>query len=87
MEYFQHLLDLMGRAERTAGSRLGDLGSGGATPDDFRFGVETRIQVTAAHVLLQADVGTASAQSDICLHWRCSMLAPDASVQQLADGW
>ena len=46
-EYFQHLLSLMERAERTAGSRLGDLGSAGATPDAFRFGVETRIKVHA----------------------------------------
>lgn len=45
-EYFQHLLDLMGRAERTAGGRLGDLGDAGATPDAFRFGLETRIQVS-----------------------------------------
>ena len=46
-EYFQHLLSLMERAERTASSRLGDLGAAGATPDAFRFGVETRIQVRA----------------------------------------
>ena len=58
-EYFQHLLSLMERAERTAGSRLGDLGSAGATPDAFRFGVETRIQVQALHVVLthHIDVG------------------------------
>jgi hypothetical protein len=39
----------MERAERTAGSRLGDLGPAGATPDAFRFGVETRIQVRVSH--------------------------------------
>lgn len=44
-EYFQHLLTLMERAERTAGSRLGNMGTADATPDAFRFGVETRIQV------------------------------------------
>jgi hypothetical protein len=42
----------MERAERTAGSRLGDLGSAGATPDAFRFGVETRIQVQAMRASL-----------------------------------
>lgn len=46
MEYFQYLMELMARAERTAGGRLGDLDVGAATPDAFRFGLQTRTQVS-----------------------------------------
>lgn len=45
MEYFQHLLELMARAERTAAARLGAAPSDSATSDAFRFGLENRIQV------------------------------------------
>lgn len=47
-------MDLMGRAERTAGGRLGDLGAAGATPDAFRFGVESRIQVCTGRAAARA---------------------------------
>lgn len=48
VEYFQYLLDIMARAERTAIGRLGGEPGGSDTPDAFRFGLETRIQVGAA---------------------------------------
>lgn len=38
-------MELMTRTERTGGARLGDLPVGTATPDAFRFGLQTRTQV------------------------------------------
>mmetsp|Transcript_7420 Transcript_7420/g.21943 ORF Transcript_7420/g.21943 Transcript_7420/m.21943 type:complete len:903 (+) Transcript_7420:355-3063(+) len=49
VEYFQHLMELMTRTERTGGARLGDLPVGTATPDAFRFGLQTRTQDTGSN--------------------------------------
>ncbi len=43
MEYFQHLLDVLSRAERSAGERLGPA-AGQPTAAAFGFQVEDRVQ-------------------------------------------
>ncbi len=50
LEYFQHLLELMTRAERAAGSRLsgGDVAAVGPSAEVFAFQLEDRKQVSVA---------------------------------------
>ena len=52
LEYFQHLLELMTRAERAAGSRLGggDISAAGPSAEVFSFQLEDRKQVGVAEM-------------------------------------
>lgn len=45
VEYFEHLMQLLARAERGGGGRLGPLSAGSSTPDAFSFRLERRVQV------------------------------------------
>ncbi len=44
VEYVQHLLDVMTRAEHASGTRLGAAGGGEATAAMFQFELEDRTQ-------------------------------------------
>lgn len=45
LEFFQYLLELMTRAERAAGARLGPDAAGAPTADAFAYQLEDRKQV------------------------------------------
>lgn len=46
LEFFQHMLELMTRAERSAGDRLESGTTAGSTADAFAFQLEDRKQVS-----------------------------------------